>query len=111
MNTIQDFTAKLDNLNWTKYDFETNTLISDEGYKLSYSVDLHSTPSLRIPIFQVVIRLRYKKSHVMTWGCDSHDNQDFFGKWFASNKQIAIDLEYERERIEKGNAQDFFFNL
>ena len=111
MNTIQDFTAKLDKINWTKYDFGTNTVSSDDGFKLSYDVELNSSALLRLPVFQVVIRLRYKEHHVMTWGCDSYDSQDFFGRWFVLIKAKVFLVEHELEKSNSLMAKELFNNL
>jgi hypothetical protein len=111
MNTIQDFTAKLDKINWTAYDFATKTITSWDGFKLSYDVELNASASLRLPVFQVVIKLWYKDNHIMTWGCDSYESQDFFGRWFVMVKAKAFLVENEREKVDRLTAKEIFNKL
>lgn len=111
MNTIQEFIAKLDNINWSKYDWDKESLISDDGFRLFYTIKLSETHSRSFPMFQVVIQLRYKDSHVMTWGCDSNESQDDFGKWFLKKKSDAKNRAYESEAIQEKIGKTIFNNL
>ena len=111
MNTIQEFTAKLDKINWSKYDWDKDSLLSEDGFRLFYTIKLNESYSKMFPTFQVVIQLRYKDSHVMTWGCDSNESQDDFGKWFIKKKQNAINREYEVERTNETIAKAIFESL
>lgn len=111
MNTIQDFTAKLDKINWSKYDWDKESLLSDDGFRLFYTIKLSESYSKMFPTFQVVIQLRYKDSHVMTWGCDSNESQDDFGKWFIRKKADAIKKNYEDENFQTKIGKALFNNL
>lgn len=109
MNTIQDFTAKLDKINWTKFD--DNKLYSEDGFRLSYSVEIMSHTVLEIPRFQVIIRLRYKDSHVQTWGCETMQCQDHFGLWFIKKESYCNHQEYAQNSKDETIAKAIFDSL
>lgn len=107
---MEDFILKLDKINWTKFDFDTNSLTSDNGFKVSYRLTLNCLTKF-VPRWQIVITLTYNDSLVMNYGCDTYENQDKFGKWFLYNKSKARELEYDRENKNQSIGREIFSNL
>ena len=107
MNEINEFILKLENLNWRGY--EDDTLISEEGFELSYRTKLHGqkgSGSLFPPI-QTIWYISYDKKTIFSYGCISNAETqrivDFYlnTKYSLADKiyKDGIDVEKEGEMI------------
>jgi len=105
MKTFNEFLAKLDKLNFVEQLASEHYLISDEGFKISYNVELHNQG------FQVVIRIAYNGQYVMSWGCENIQQQNDFGKWFLEKKHIIIENEYNKMEKTKAIGKSILENL
>ena len=105
MKTFNEFLAKLDKLNFVKLSTYDKSIISEEGFEISYSTDLHSDG------FQIIIRVTYNGIHVKTWGCENAQQQDEFGRWFLGKKHIVSENEYIKMEKTRAIGKSILENL
>lgn len=112
IETIEQLIAKFDKLTGWKLDGKTHkTLISSEGWEISYSTKIHSS-SLGFPPVQIVINIRKDGQHVQSWGCmDSEGDQRLFVDWYIKTKSTAQDNEFSKENRAQEQNQILFDQL
>ena len=95
---MKNFIKKLDSLNFTSY--SDRELVTDDGWKLNYHVDLHDSFSdIR---FQVVVRLSYQGEYVTSYGCTTLEETNEFGDWFIRSKAKATENDCtKRTKLQK----------
>jgi hypothetical protein len=105
MRTFNEFLAKLDKLNFVKLSTSDKSIISEEGFEVSYRAELHYDG------FQIVIRVTYNDVHVQTWGCEDAQQQDEFGVWFLGKKRAIEDIEYAKTEKTKAIGKSILEHL
>jgi hypothetical protein len=75
---------------------DSNTLVSANGWKLSYSINLHYSGEV-----QVVFRLSKSDVYVLTWGCSENDQRQAVVAFLdAKNEAYRIGSEAD-DKISK----------
>jgi hypothetical protein len=110
LKNTENFIAKLEKLNYIKPDGKT--LISEEGYEVSYRTEFLSNPphADNYPV-QVVIYVRKEGQHVQTWGCDSNESNRLFVNFFMRARARAYDAKYENEEVTRDLNEKEFWSL
>lgn len=99
---MQQLINKLDRINFTAY--QDDKLTSADGWEVSYHIRLQEI--ITESAFQVVVRVGYKGSMVMHYGCITQEETNLFGVWFLRAKYKAQGLRYaeENQNAEIGKA-------
>lgn len=110
LKNTENFIAKLEKLNYIKPDGKS--LISEEGYEVSYRTEFMSTPphNPNYPV-QIVVYVRKNGQHVQTWGCDSNEANRLFVDFFIKARARAYDAEHENEKVSRDLNEKEFWSL
>jgi hypothetical protein len=110
MNTIQDLINKLNSLKWVQVDGKT--LISANGWKVSYSIKFLTSPPHRedYPV-QVVIQIRKNNQYVMTWGCEDNESNRAFVNFYEVAKSNAYKNEMDINDLLQKEYKELFEKL
>ena len=106
---MQNLLSKLNGINFTSYN--DKKLTSDDGFAVSYSVNLNETSGICDCIFQVVVRVTYNDALVTHYGCVTIEETNEFGKWFLLNKNKAYNNEYAKKRQFEDIGKTIFNRL
>lgn len=110
MNSIQQLIDKLNSLKWVQVDGKT--LISSEGWKVSYSIKFLTTPPHRMdyPV-QIVIQVRKGNTHVLTWGCEDNESNRLFVNFYEVATSKAYRNEMEINDLLQKEHKELFDKL
>jgi hypothetical protein len=100
MTDFEKFTEKLNKIEFNKE--KNNVLKSKNGFKLSYSIQLQND---FLQPLQLVIQLRFKKQHIVTWGCVNLEDTYYFVNFFLTKIN-----EIQKQPV-KTNGKLIFNNL
>lgn len=99
----KNFLEIIQKIEWTSV-VDSNTLISADGWKLSYSIDLHYS-SINYPSVQVIFKLSKSGAYVMTWGCSNQDQPDLVDAFLkAKNKAFKASMDADSEATTRARA-------
>jgi hypothetical protein len=92
-------------IEWTDVK-NSNTLVSVDGWELSYSIDLHySSPDRYTPSVQMIFRLVKNGVYVMTWGCSNDDQSQAVNAFLdAKNKAYNASADVINEATTRARA-------
>lgn len=116
LGNLQVVLSKLSKIEWSKLNEKMGkVLISNDGlWELSYSIKEleahHSAPNKSYPL-QVLIVLRYEGKVVMTWGCETNQDNLSFLEFFKSIKRDIQKEEWENEKEVEDKGKEIFDNL
>lgn len=100
---------KLDKINFNAYN--DKKLTSQDGWAVSYSINLAETHGICESMFQVVVRVSYKDGLVMHYGCITSEETNQFGLWLLGKKSNAHSLEYNERRQNEDIGKAIFSKL
>jgi hypothetical protein len=106
----KEFIQIISKIQWSKLSREdSQKLTSDDGFSLSYSVDLHTHKSL--PPVQIIARLCYMGTLVMNWGFEDNESMREFIALWKQAKSNTYDLSEGRDKVNKALAKKILENL
>jgi hypothetical protein len=103
---MQSLLDKLDKINFNAY--SDKKLTSQEGWGVSYSINLTDTHGICESMFQVVVRVTYQGALVSHYGCVTTQETNLFGLWFLVKKSKVQNDEYKEQRQNELNGQALF---
>jgi len=106
---MQKFINTLSEINFT--DYSDNTLVSEDGWEVSYHVKLQDTHGIIESMFQVVVRVTYKGAYISSYGCISIEESNLFGDWFMRTRFAASDTEHNKRRTLEKVGKSLFESL
>jgi len=102
LKDVSEFIAKLERVNFTKVDGDT--LISDDGFELSYHTKFQTLMGSRedckfvgLPV-QLIFRIVKEGVYVSSWGCMDLEDTTELAKWY---KLKHSDLQREQDDKER----------
>jgi len=104
MNT-QDFLNGLDKLTFVKY--ENKTFYTVEGFEISYEIELNGGAITKYPL-QFIFRVRKDNTHVMSWGCESNDDNIISNIWWQKKEAEINKEKYKLEDIKRVKLKNEF---
>lgn len=104
MNT-QDFLNGLDKLTFVKY--ENKTFYTVEGFEISYEIELNGGVITKYPL-QFIFRVRKDNMHVMSWGCESNDDNIISNIWWQKKEADITREKYKLEDIKRNDFRNEF---
>jgi len=92
---MNEFIVKLENCNWI--DYQDNTLISEEGFKLSFRTKLHGQKGSGklFPPIQMIWYISYADKTIFSYGCISNTETQRIVDFFLSTKYSLSDEIYK----------------
>jgi hypothetical protein len=101
--TSMEFELTPDNALSTKHE-----LTSSNGFKITW----YSRENNRLDMtFQVIVAIRYKDSHITTWGHTDNETTVTFLSWWNKTKQYISQAVYENERKQIQDGRELMFQL
>ena len=88
---------------------ESNKLLSEDGFSLSFSTDLHTDRSF--PSVQIIARLCYNGTLVINYGFTDDQSQREFIRLWKTAKAGTYDLSDQRDKANKAAAKQILENL
>ena len=93
--TTQEFIQQLSNMDVDSYNNETRTILMTNGIQVSHSIRI--SESMRIDSYgkpdslplQMMIRVAYNDSYVMTWGAETEQDNAELAIWWRRTKNTA----------------------
>jgi hypothetical protein len=108
--TSTDFILMISKIQWSDFNRDdSQKLISEDGFSLSFSTDLHAHKSF--PSVQIIARLCYMGTLVMSWGFENDESQREFVALWKTAKSNVYDLSESRDRANKAAAKQILENL
>jgi hypothetical protein len=108
--TAKEFIQMLSKIQWTDLNRdESQKLISEDGFSLSFSTELHTHKSF--PPVQIIARLCYMGTLVINWGFEDEESLREFIILWKKAKSKTYDLSEERDRANKAAAKQILKNL
>lgn len=107
MENVQDFIAKLERVNFTSIN-DRDTLVSDDGFKLSYTTKLQGLIGsadncgfVGLPV-QLIFRVEKDGRYVTSWGCVELEDTTELAKWYVLK---VNELARITRAVERGKEQ------
>lgn len=105
---MQTLINKLSKIKFTNY--SNDTLTSEDGWSVSYSIKLQEI-AVGDSLFQVVVRICYNDAYVSSYGCVTTDETNEFGRWFIMAKTNAYEMEYSNREKQGKMGKVLFESL
>jgi hypothetical protein len=110
MNNVNDFLAKLENVQWTedtRRDKEIRGVLLGKDVRVTLDVKIDSMKGRREP-FSLTMRIYIDDTLASMWGCCDLEEQMIMTEWFLKRGVEASNNEYEARQKKESEARAFF---